>query len=293
MSYVITCDPGTYASTWCTMGFNAILFISTIPILISFIRHYSKTETKPPTTLFYSSVTFIICSSLALLAQIPVQLFQCIELETPHAEGFILLMFSIFYSVQYYMLLVSLFLRLKETFHGSIYELSECTVKTFKFLFTFNPLFMTITSVILAFNMIIGIALFSILFVIAFGMTTTIVWLYVYKLSKVYKNVDADEHYVDIITKLTILLVFCILGTFIAPIPVTLHFMASPMDAYAFWTVHSMLSLDIYMNFICIVLSYSYFNPYYLKLCGCLDAKVKKKYRRTIKMMNVEVQSTE
>eukprot|EP01083_Nonionella_stella_P043710 117953_1 len=292
MSLVFTCDPGTQTSTLCTMAFNTVLFISTIPIIISFIHKHVEALPKPPKTLFCTSLTFMVCSSLALLVQIPAQLFHCIDLKTQHAESLIILMFAIFYSVQYYMLLVFLFVRLKVTFEGSIYKLSDCTTKIFKFLFIFNPFFITISAVIFAVNMTVGIIFIVIEFIITFGMTTSLVSLYIYKLIKVYKmDVDVDNTiYVDVITKITILSVVCILGTMMAPIP--LLFLGQ-MNQYTIWTVNIMLSFDIYTNCICVVLTYSSFSPYYFKLCGCLDAKLKKKYRKTIQMMNIEVQSQE
>eukprot|EP01083_Nonionella_stella_P160946 526612_1 len=67
MSPVNTCDPCIHLFIWCTIVLNTILFISTISILISFVRKRSKASPKLPKQLFYSSFAFIIGSSLALL----------------------------------------------------------------------------------------------------------------------------------------------------------------------------------------------------------------------------------
>ena len=51
------------------------------------------------------------------------------------------------------------------------------------------------------------------------------------------------------------------------------EFSIDQMDIIGHIIVGLMVIIDVYTNFLCILLSYSYFNSMYYKLCGCADKK--------------------
>ena len=73
------------------------------------------------------------------------------------------------------------------------------------------------------------------------------------------------------ITKTTILSIITISVTLLTLIPLSTirHF----LNIYTFWLMHAIVSIDIYINFVCISLSYKCFNACYNILCGPLDRR--------------------
>ena len=59
------------------------------------------------------------------------------------------------------------------------------------------------------------------------------------------------------------------------------------------------MNFDIYTNFLCVVLSYRYFEKFYMKICGCLDIRCEKivlhfeqNQIKNIKMMEKSINET-
>eukprot|EP00484_Ammonia_sp_Unknown_P018608 CAMPEP_0197042156 /NCGR_PEP_ID=MMETSP1384-20130603/18583_1 /TAXON_ID=29189 /ORGANISM="Ammonia sp." /LENGTH=224 /DNA_ID=CAMNT_0042473209 /DNA_START=514 /DNA_END=1188 /DNA_ORIENTATION=+ len=79
-----------------------------------------------------------------------------------------------------------------------------------------------------------------------------------------------DSKVLSIIKKTCILSVVPLAVSLVSGILAAVHY--SSNHEYVQLVSYSLLSLDIYSNFLCIVLSYRWFNRWYLILCGCVDA---------------------
>merc|ERR1712154_65356 len=113
--------------------------------------------------------------------------------------------------------------------------------------------------------------------------------IFVYKLVQVQRSVDSVEGFVPTIAKQCILTLASIgSNTFfiVCMIPIALFVGSS---------VHSRLiiailgSIDIYTNFLSIMLNYKYFGDYYHKLCRCCDSKCKDLWLRKTKEVKRQI----
>ena len=287
------CPPGRQIWLISINTVNGLMLLSTIPTIYYFVKSYfekkkkksvsitprSKTNTKASTSLFYVGLIFMIVTFLTLLLDIIVGVYKC---STHHQPQYLAwtIPFLLTYVIQFYFLLLLLFIRLHSVFKDTMYELSRITVRIFKFAY-----------ILLLFLVIIGVMLFRFRipgsFIIAFIMVLifialiiTLMVMYIRKLLKVYKAVSntenaETENLIIIITKTTILTIFSLSVTFLTPI--VLGIMSNAKCAECASNIGSTtMLLDIYTNFLCIALSYKCFGGAYIKLCGCTHKLCKK-----------------
>ena len=255
------------------------------PDIYRFIQHYKDMANSIPTNsdheqnlktskwLFYISTIFFITSWWNMAVSIPPILYTCILSDT---DTFLMttLIWSGLYPFQYYLLLILLFIRLYHTFEGTMFKLSQRTLNIFKFAFIFQGCNCSIALSIFIVNAYYGLLLISFSFLVIIALTAAILFLYIKRLMYVYKQVtscqDSDEELVRLATKTPILSVTSILNSFGA-MSVTLLW--SMFDGYTLWIGHLVVMLDIYINYLCILMGYKHFNKYYVILCGCCDRK--------------------
>ena len=180
------------------------MLISTFPILYKLIKGRESIE-KPPKLLYIPGLIFIILNVLNLSFVLLLTIVDCQQLPN-HIYTLIVADIYVFYILQTYFLILQAFIRLYFVFSKTIYQLSIRTVKIYKFMFIFIPIFAVIA---------IGIYVVAPTEVFAFVMTPLLLILisfiisnlilFVRKLIHVYKSVDSDAQLISTITKLTIL----------------------------------------------------------------------------------------
>ena len=256
---------------------DVIGIIMTITIIImlhktiSFLRNQSSTPSeKVYHVLFWSGVVFQIISALAIIDILVGSITYCIP-EFYQALDLQRGLFTIFLAMHYYMLLLILFIRVYFAFQGSMFALTKCTVKTYIVIYIIEPiLFILGGFMYIIVDSPIGLMLIAVAVVFILSLIISIVALYVQKLIQVYKLSKGDEHYMSIITKTTILTMMSVIVTCFGYIP---FFMVNYLNGYTYWIMELSLLIDIYTNYICVVVGYPVFATLYNKLCGGLDLK--------------------
>ena len=185
---------------------------------------------------------------------------------------------------QYLAMILLLFYRLKVVFNGTAYQLSRCTIRTFFAMYiltlvsgtaytfvndTTSSSYFEIISVLL--TDLLGI---SLIFFLTF--------LFVKKLIDVNKRSggaqqNATNRLLSAITKQTIL-TFISISSLLLLITMSLLFnetgiLTTSIHGNFVFTLCAFV--DLWTNFICILLSYGAFNGYYTNMCGCCDTKCK------------------
>ena len=282
---------------------NGILFFGSIFTLCKYCRDYGKNvQRRPPKALFYPGLIFFVFSSFALLATARNSMTICFHGDTNYLDFNYWIYFIIFYATQTYLLWLILFLRLKYVFKGSVYKLSKLTTRIHAIIFIFipfaTPIYFIILSLVKSNIIYTLILLASFIFIITFSCSLSI--LFIYKLFQVFKNMDNAHHHhhhisnktnkntkkyinnklLQTITKSTILAVISLTMTLLTPITLLFGYYAISYvnnNQILIEAASSLLSFcslfDVFTNYFCILLSYTYFHSIYLKLCGKCDKK--------------------
>eukprot|EP01083_Nonionella_stella_P304751 1060333_1 len=191
--------------------------------------------------------------------------------------------FAILYFIQIYLAWLMLFMRL----HIEHVRFNQCIITSFKVMFGLSP-FITALYVtyliwlqisgfhkedaLFSSHIVLNVSMFSILMLCSVIMPVVLVVLFVWKLMQMYKQIhtfrdmkerDRVDILIPVITRHTVLGVVYV--------TLTLLTMASCF-------VHVVLStylglINIYCNFVCIMLAYVHLNEYYFKTCGVLDKR--------------------
>eukprot|EP00483_Globobulimina_turgida_P009064 UN09082 len=100
--------------------------------------------------------------------------------------------------------------------------------------------------------------------------------LFVRRLVAVYKTISSQDKLVDTITKLTILNVISLSITVLVPI-IMIFITATAPTAFVGTTAFLIgNNVDVYTNFWCVMLSFTHFESYYNRVCGCFHFKCRK-----------------
>ena len=171
--------------------------------------------------------------------------------------------------------------RVRIVFHASAYELSKCAVYSFYIAYS-----IVITCVIIGFaGLYITPLVFEIGFALgAFGLMSLAVYLpslFVYKLSQINKKVKAvnkhnssqergnaaDRGILAVIRKVAILTVFSMVSAWSAFLGGMLEIIVGgKFNVLVFWGYAIIMDMNI--NFICVMLSNSFCEGYYMKICA-------------------------
>ena len=250
------------------------LIITALFCIYKFIKHFGEEANKISRLLYHSGNAFFVISVITLILAIPID-FTCSRstmLEYWDKA------FQVLYGLQCYLLLLVWFIRLYYAFNNSQFKLSRCTV-----------MFIIISAIIgfiglmycLLFHDVYNKTGFIILtiFLIAFvAWMIFLVALFIYKLVQVYKSVSVNSNLIRIITKITILSVMSIFFTVVHCIMVIITaaiINESSLDKET--KLHLKMIgdfihlINIFMNFICILLSYNCFDADYKYICGGLS----------------------
>eukprot|EP01084_Bolivina_argentea_P072793 132152_1 len=305
---------GVYVSV--LLPASSLCLISSILIAYVFIKHIAcKTsqEMKISKWLTNAGIAFVVISLFALLfytiATI-INIFFVTKQQALNSDKKTLFFMAGCWMVQFYLLLLISWLRLKTIFAGSALQLSSATVRFYDTILVVEGILMIVVPILGLFSppgtkvirLFLGI-LMGLLFII---LMLSIAVLFVRRFIMVYKNIQSDEHFINIVNKTTILTLLSLAITLLTII----GFLLSPTNTTAVNVTlithirDIFLLTDMYCKLICVVFSYKYFDKYYRKVCGPLDLKCKKMWfkfvgRDDTKMMaavvnqsQTEIQST-
>ena len=192
--------------------------------------------------------------------------------------------FLITYGMQTWLVLIIFFDRVRLVFKNTPLRLHKFTVYLWKILFILPPFYVSTIMILWITNNVseglwrisIGAAyLFAIVYMIA------LVILFINKLIQVYKidhSKDENLSLISSITKIVILTTYYVLLTVIQSVWYQIKRMKIEDDNYRMydWIGAYILILDIFMNYICIVLCFRSFKMNYIKLCKWMDLMCRK-----------------
>ena len=275
-----------------------IVYLSSIAIMLWFIYQYlNSTKTRQNILLKYLGlILFCFQTMLFMMSAVATPIWA---LASDCAIGDELSGISVAIGgslivVQYLIMILLLFYRLKIVFDGTAYELSKCTIWAFFIMYILT----LVSGIAYSFaNDPTSSSLFEIMLVAlgslsALSNISFLSFLFIKKVIDVNKHCDgakqSDENkLLSTITKQTILtltsisslVVFLAINTLLNATG-TGFFISSIHGNFVF---NLCVLLDNWTNFICILLSYATFDHYYTKLCGCCDIKCKQLCHRFVK----------
>merc|ERR1712157_354999 len=117
--------------------------------------------------------------------------------------------------------------------------------------------------------------------------------LFIYKLIQVSRHIDDNNNDNDkllkaVITKNTILTLI----SFGVTVLVIIIFVIVSVTKL-WWLAAYGILLDAFTNYICITLTFKYFDSIYFKMCGCIDAKCKNMVNTNSETNEAMIQQTQ
>eukprot|EP01084_Bolivina_argentea_P030399 56347_1 len=254
-----------------------IAAISMIPCICVFIKAYVDGNLKTTKLLFLSGICLFIVCFMQYIAWIFYNICHCYECH--HYFNVISHIHSQLISAQTMLVLAVLYLRLHFIFKNTMMALSKSITIVLSTYYS-----VTSTAVILSYaaaysneyakvwiNSTVSGTLILSLVIILNG-------LFVYKMCKIYRLADdtcKNDKFIAISVKTSLLGLISLCTTFL------MYFMATVnrslvLSIHLNFVFYLCCIADTYTNFMCILLSYQYFNSYYSYLCGRCDSKCSK-----------------
>eukprot|EP01084_Bolivina_argentea_P157555 274536_1 len=272
-----------------------ILFLISIHITYKFLQRIYKAEDKPPLLVSSTGIIFLVFATLTLFGLIiPWRLSVCYP-----QILYLSPLYVTIYCIQSYLLLLLLFFRLYFVFCGTIYGLSKLTLKIYTILFCLLPFFFSIAVYQIGIEgrwnnpLMVTIIIIGYIYIIIFASTISI--LFIHKLLIMARSINANnDSLIIVVTKTSILSFISSFMTIIPPLVLMVIFIKGSDSIYYQTTTQQyivrfiidiLFAIDVFTNFICIVLSYKFFNHSYLVICGNLDAKCKEYWFTKSKLM--------
>ena len=107
----------------------------------------------------------------------------------------------------------------------------------------------------------------ALMFILLIILIISLLILFIVKLINVYTRLSNDDELISAITKTTILTLASVSFTFIVPIAII--FVNTIQNETVSVLIGSIVSsLDMFTNFLCVMLSFNYFDNLYLMICG-------------------------
>lgn len=271
------------AFTVITLIFDVIIFLTLSRITYKFIRHGLNQES--PSNANISSEVIQKSKRLRFVGKFfnvwtIIAIISCIVyVSTICSDGLSddgkpidttpRTIFNAVYAVQILLMLISWFSRLHFSFNHTPHQLSKWCI--FMFIFTLSLMLISVFLMMMNVHNIYNLG--SMLLLILIGLYVSLVcgtsFLYVYKLSIIYRQSDFDTDFAILITKIVLLNFISLFITII-----TGSSLAFRNDSMLTTFIAAIFStIDIFSNCICIMLSYSDYRQYYDKILGSLHHK--------------------
>ena len=254
-------------------------FMKFIAKRIEIVAEMNKFSTRLTIAILTSTFLWIICHDITKW------IGQCFNLESSVSYIIFSSLATALYAIQSFILLIIFFERLDIVFNGTSFVVSKCTKNIYKFLFISTPILVVIAICLFQYTLIFSI-LAGVVLLLFIGLMISLVILFIIKLVNVYKssgmseNTGADKSVVSAITKTTILTTISVSMTLVNAIVAIWRLNTD--NIYIIWFQNYFVLLDVYTNFLCVILSYTAFVKYYQTLCKCMDIKCRSCWVRII-----------
>eukprot|EP01083_Nonionella_stella_P087832 244520_1 len=269
----IVCSLSQTILFWTHAIISYILVLFVIYVLCTIIS--TRNEEQTLRTDRITGYIFIIFTILGIACHGTYTVLECYD--TEYLFYIVLAMYNLSFGVQSYLLLLIFFNKLKAIFNRSPRRLSNLTKACYNIMFVVLPLYMVVTIAIYVIDpaIVIESLYFGVIFLILFiALITSLAILFIYKLLSVYKcnaiNLNQyDPELVAVITKTTILMGISVTTTLID----TINTIISDDNSVYAWICYLITTVDLFTNFLCIMLQFKPFKHYYILLCSCFDTK--------------------
>eukprot|EP01084_Bolivina_argentea_P178730 308900_1 len=251
----------------------AVLFILATILSIVFIFSH-KQHAKADCKVHFLSIIFLALNISIIGCYIPYQT-RCKTWGT-----FWELLWMIQSSFQIYLLVVLWYYRFTALFSSSVVlRLSKRTTGCFHIYFIFAALVMIVYAYA-AYLYVFASSKYITLCLIIVGIAFTwlfcgiisLSFLFIKKLIQAYKWITNDPSFISIITKYVILTVLSLSITILQPLFPNLRTMY-PNSIIIKFTHHYVVLLDAFTNCLYLILSFSDFDIFYQKICGCVHKR--------------------
>eukprot|EP01083_Nonionella_stella_P066955 176737_1 len=274
--------PSTIPRDWCDYNeyimapLHAILAISLILLMVSFIKARCTKQLKIHRLLYWFQIIHFASIVVWFALRAVSHLVRCDESDD-EIFNLVHVIFYLIYSFQCGWLIVLLFTRLVLIFQGTIFRLSPFTISAFVFCYVLYVVLVLTVLYLLQFSSDYDDSdktLRFLLWLCVFCFLLVVVLLdsfLMYRIMTVHRanrdNVSNPEILMRIITKTSLLSIISTSQTFlilIIAVAALFGLRSQLTSAIGGWLV----MLDVYTNFVCILLSNKYYDPWYTKVCG-------------------------
>eukprot|EP01083_Nonionella_stella_P089054 248475_1 len=269
--------------------YNAVLliamcFIMAITVayaMYRFIKTFRDTTCKTiSTTGKVVGIIFQISTISALMtfwAWIPSTVLCCPSLVLIQGKGgVIMIVYALFYSMQTCTLMIIYFDIIQSIFSSHEFQVTSATRRLYNTIFSLFALCTVIAVFVYTMSLLdvwlffMLIVLYLVLYWICF---VSLVILFMYKLTRVYKSLQYEDNQFLIkpMTKVTILASVSLSCTFANLVWFAVCLQTDPLalERIGDWIA----LLDIFSNFLCVTMSYKAFKNVYVKMCGFADTR--------------------
>lgn len=255
----------------------ASIFVTTLIIIfISFIKKLLYvSKQRPPKVIIISAIFLYLVIIIGMTMHTIFVSDLCIsqrlkDNNAMHDNDTIynhLVNFS--YSLQCLLLLWLWFIRLYYAFTGTLFELSKITIIGYISIFSLSFLFVVLMLADISFDTseidrsihLLMLLLLIIWFII---LIISLASLFIRKLINVYRNLDSDQYFIAMVTKITILNFVSLSITIIWAFSLIFF----DYNVYTEFVNHFGIIFDYFSTFICAILSFNCYETYYTQICG-------------------------
>eukprot|EP00484_Ammonia_sp_Unknown_P024524 CAMPEP_0197026674 /NCGR_PEP_ID=MMETSP1384-20130603/6711_1 /TAXON_ID=29189 /ORGANISM="Ammonia sp." /LENGTH=437 /DNA_ID=CAMNT_0042455379 /DNA_START=30 /DNA_END=1343 /DNA_ORIENTATION=- len=246
---------------------------------------------RPPVYIHRSGLFFFVISLITLFNALLYDIFYLVCKELDEYEGPI---YHTVYFLQIYSLWIILFLRVYYLFTNSMFRLSRTVV--YAYCACFIAVALSVIPVFVLFRLEAESYLTLPYVALSICFSTALLVTFLMKLLHIFLGVGADELLINTATKNTLLAFISICCTFVVIFVLIGLYIRHQGD----WAHHSVLEelmlefailVDIVSNFVCVLLTYKFFDKQYYRLCGPLDAKFTNAFKKYLKRRIVRTRS--
>eukprot|EP00485_Elphidium_margaritaceum_P010715 CAMPEP_0202686678 /NCGR_PEP_ID=MMETSP1385-20130828/2435_1 /ASSEMBLY_ACC=CAM_ASM_000861 /TAXON_ID=933848 /ORGANISM="Elphidium margaritaceum" /LENGTH=358 /DNA_ID=CAMNT_0049341307 /DNA_START=25 /DNA_END=1101 /DNA_ORIENTATION=+ len=247
---------------------GVIMVLTLIPPYIKFIVAQIRGELKISKLTFLSGLTLFTLVFAVYALVLLNNLTNCTKNDTG-GVGFT--MSAVFNSSVQLGVVGVLYHRLVSIFKDTALKLGKCVIVSFWITYCIAAVLELTAGVLYTVSPELSVELILLAGMLVLFLIFWMAALFIFKLCKVYRNVPKENgaRLLQVITKNCILAIVSTSLTFASFVVAGIQ--AATLSYPVFILFALVVLFDLYTNFICIMLTYSYFTNYYQSLCGGLD----------------------
>jgi len=251
-----------------TAGITLLMILTLIPAYVVFIMSQMRGRLKISKVYFSSGLLFFTLCLATFVVLVTGNLSDCTEWSVFHVTFTVSAVLNS--GVQLGVVGI-LYQRLVDIFKDTAMRVGKCLVVTFWIMYVIATVVLLTAAVLFTVAPDLSGELIAFAAVLVISLICWMDALFIFKLVKVYKNVPKRNggRLLLVITKNCILAVVSTSFTFAV---FSLGGLQATTNSYHVFILFAIVvACDLYSNFVCIMLTFSYFNNYYMKMCGGLD----------------------